>query len=160
MKKIATSVIQTQKIAINLAREIFPPKADQPRAGKTKLVKKAVVVGLVGELGSGKTVFAKGFAKGLGIKEIITSPTFVLLKKFKIKNLKFKNFVHIDAYRVEKVKELLDLGFKGLISDPKNVILIEWADRVKSILPKNYIQIKFKHIDKNRRKIWIIRKTR
>lgn len=146
---ITKNFTQTQKIAAKLSRKIL----------KLKPNKKAVVVGLVGELGSGKTVFAKGFAKGLGLKENITSPTFVLEKVYELAK-KHRHFVHIDAYRINKSKEMIDLGFKNLIRDPKNIILIEWADRIKNILPKSCIRIKFEHMDKNKRKIWINRRIK
>jgi tRNA threonylcarbamoyladenosine biosynthesis protein TsaE len=146
---ITKSGAETQKIAAKLSREIL----------KLKPNKKAAVIGLIGELGSGKTVFAKGFAEGLGIKKIITSPTFILEKVYELPK-KHRHFIHIDAYRLEKPKDLIDLGFKNLIRDPKNIILIEWADRVKNILPKNCLRIKFKHKDKNKRKIWMNRKIR
>ena len=141
---ITESAKQTQKIAAKISREIL----------KLKPNKKAAVIGLIGELGSGKTVFAKGFAEGLGLKQNITSPTFVLEKVYELAK-KHRHFIHIDAYRLKNSKDLIDLGFKNLIRDPKNIILIEWADRVKNVLPKNCLKIKFEHKDKNKRKIWI-----
>lgn len=134
----------TQKIAANLARKIL----------KSKPAKKAVIIGLIGDLGSGKTVFAKGFAKGLGVKEIITSPTFVIERIYKLKIKNYKLFIHIDAYRI-KPKELAALCFQDLLRDPLNIILIEWADRVKKILPRKTILIQFETPKKNQRKIRI-----
>ena len=78
--------------------------------------------------------------------------TIERIYKLKIKN--YKLFIHIDAYRI-KPKELAALGFQDLLRDPLNIILIEWADRVKKILPKNHIEIKFEHISNNKRKITI-----
>ena len=117
--------------------------------------KQAVIIGLEGNLGSGKTCFLQGFASGLGIKEKITSPTFVIMKKYKLndKKISFSYFYHIDCYRIKKPKELLCLGFKKIISEPQNIIAIEWADQIKNILPKKNINIKFIFIDKNKRKI-------
>ncbi len=142
---ITKTAKETEKFANRFSRRIL----------KSKLAKGALVIGLIGELGSGKTVFAKGFAKGLGIKEIVVSPTFVLERIYRLKSRNFKLFVHIDAYRIGKAKELADLGFKDLAADSRNIILIEWADRVKKILPKNHIEIKFEHISNNKRKITI-----
>jgi tRNA threonylcarbamoyladenosine biosynthesis protein TsaE len=139
------SAKQTQKIASNLSRRIL----------KSNPAGKAAVIGLIGDLGSGKTVFAKGFAKGLGVKENIVSPTFVIERVYRLKSKNYKLFIHIDAYRIEKSGEIMDLGFKDLVSDSKNIILIEWADRIKSILPKNCVRIKFEHAGKNKRKIAI-----
>lgn len=140
---ITKSPKQTQKIAAKISRKIL----------KLKPNKKAAVIGLIGDLGSGKTVFAKGFAKGLGLKENITSPTFVLMKVYSLLVTRYSYLVHIDAYRLKKPKDLIDLGFKNLIRDSKNIILIEWADRIKSILPKNCLRIKFEHNGGNKRKI-------
>ncbi len=129
--------------------------------------KTAVIIGLQGNLGSGKTCFLQGFACGLKIKEKINSPTFVIMKKFQISrpplassqandrqtSFKFQNFYHIDCYRINKPKELLLLDFKKIISEPQNIIAIEWANQIKKILPKKIITIKFTFIDKNKRKI-------
>jgi len=140
MKKeyLTTSPAQTKKLGERLAKEVL----------KKKLEKTAFVIGLTGELGGGKTTFLQGFAKGLGIKEKILSPTFVIMKKF-------NNFYHIDCYRIKKTKELLDLGFKGIIKNPKNIVVIEWADRVKKIMPKSALWIGFEFINEKERKITI-----
>jgi len=145
IKLLSRNPAQTKKIGQILAKEIL----------KTKL-KRAFVLGLVGDLGGGKTTFLQGFAKGLGIKEKILSPTFVILKKFKVKSLGFKVFYHIDCYRIEKPKEILDLGFKEIVSDPKNIVAIEWADRIKKILPKKILILKFDFINRNQREIEIL----
>ena len=131
-----TSPIQTKKMGEILAKEIL----------RAQHSKRARIIGLVGDLGGGKTTFLQGFARGLGIKEKITSPTFVIMKRF-------RNFYHIDCYRIKKPKELLDLGFKKIISDPQNIVAIEWADRIKKILPRGTIWINFEFIDSKTRKI-------
>ena len=136
---------QTKKIGAILAKDIL----------KTEFQKTAFVMGLEGELGSGKTTFLQGFAKGLKIKEKILSPTFTIIKKFPIFNSQFSNFFHIDCYRLKKEKELLALGFKEIISDPRNIVAIEWADKAKKTLPKKVILLKFKFLNKNIRKITI-----
>lgn len=140
---LAESVVATQKLGENLAKKVISAK---------KSVSAAVVC-LMGDLGSGKTTFAQGFAKGLGIKEKILSPTFVILKKFKVQNQNFKFFYHIDCYRLKNEKDLLVLGFKEIISNPKNIVLIEWPEKIKKILPKNAIIIYFKFIAEHKRKI-------
>lgn len=133
---ITQSPVETQKLAKILAQIISGSSTSRIR-----------IIGLEGDLGSGKTTFIQGFARGLGVKEKILSPTFVLIKKF-------GHFYHIDCYRLNKPKELLDLGFKKILSDPKNIIIIEWADKVRKILPKkNYLRIRFKHINAKERKI-------
>mgnify|MGYP001567656966 FL=1 len=108
----------------------------------------AIVIGLEGELGSGKTTFVQKFAKALGITEHITSPTFVILKKY-------GTLIHVDAYRLKGSEELNKLGFQKLVQDPHNIILIEWANLVADILPNDRITIHFEHVDENTRKIQI-----
>lgn len=146
---ITNSPSETRKLGEDLAKEIL-------RKGSQNT--KAFVIALIGDLGGGKTTFLKGFAKGLGIKEKILSPTFVLMKKFSINNQQltinnFCHFYHIDCYRIQKPKEILDLGFKEIVSNPKNIVAIEWADYIRKILPKNILLLKFKFINKNKRKI-------
>ncbi|HEY0220833.1 MAG TPA: tRNA (adenosine(37)-N6)-threonylcarbamoyltransferase complex ATPase subunit type 1 TsaE [Candidatus Paceibacterota bacterium] len=104
----------------------------------------AVVVGLYGDLGAGKTTFTKAVAKVLGVPDTITSPTFVIEKIYELVDQKFLHLIHIDAYRLDKEEELLNLGWKNIISDPKNIILIEWPEKVSGIIPE-HIKINFKH---------------
>lgn len=136
---------ETRKLGEILGKEIL----------KFSLPKKALVIALKGNLGSGKTTFLKGLAKGLGIKEKILSPTFIIIKKFNVKKLKFKNFYHIDCYRIHNTREILSLGFKEIIENPYNIVAIEWAERIKKIIPKNTVWIIFEILDKNERKIKI-----
>ena len=140
---LSFSPSQTEELGKKIAQEIL----------KTQPKKEAVVIGLEGDLGGGKTTFLKGFAKGLRIKQKILSPTFIILKKFQVSSFKFRWFYHIDCYRIERPKEILNLGFKEIISDPKNIICIEWADRIKKIVPKRAILIKFEFVNKETRKI-------
>jgi tRNA threonylcarbamoyladenosine biosynthesis protein TsaE len=130
------SAKKTQELGHQFAREVLTMRAK----------KNAIIIGLSGNLGGGKTTFLQGFAKGLGIKEKILSPTFVIMKRF-------KNFYHFDCYRLKNEKEILELGWKEIISNPQNIIAIEWPERVKKVLPKNTIIIEFKFVDKNQREI-------
>lgn len=139
---ITTNHIQTQNLGERFAKEIV----------KNGLQKTSVVLGLQGNLGGGKTTFLQGFAKGLGVNEKILSPTFVIQKRFEINNV-FKNFYHIDCYRINKPEEILDLNFKKIILNPKNIIAIEWSEKIIKFLPQNTIFIDFKLIDKDQRKI-------
>lgn len=140
---LSISSFQTEKLGRELAREIL----------KSPLRKEAVVIGLKGDLGGGKTTFLKGFARGLGIKKKILSPTFIIMRRFKICNLPFKNFYHFDCYRIKKPKEILNLGFKEITANPQNIVCLEWADRIKKILPKNSLILNFQFKDKNKRRI-------
>jgi len=117
---------------------------------------RAFVLALKGELGAGKTSFIQGFAKGLGVKENVLSPTFLIIKKYEIrdskseKNTKYiilntRYFYHIDCYRLKGAKELLQLEWEKIIQNPNNIVAVEWADRVKSIIPKHALWISFSH---------------
>jgi len=103
------------------------------------------VIGLNGELGSGKTAITKGIGNYFGIKNI-TSPTFVVMKIYEPlkNNSKIKNIVHIDCYRLETYDALLDIGLMDYINDDKNLIIIEWADKISDYLPKDTIYVNFK----------------
>lgn len=117
----------------------------------------ATVIGLRGELGAGKTTFSQICAGLLGISETVTSPTFVILKKYrlgdKVLGGKFSFFIHIDAYRLKSGKELNTIGWQEIISDPKNLIMIEWPELVADVMPVNTRYIDFKHIDETTREI-------
>ena len=146
MEFISRSPKETQKIAADLARKVI----------KTK---KGVVIALEGELGAGKTTFIQGFTKALGIKEKIKSPTFVLMKKYKIetrdKRRGIKFLYHLDCYRVRDHKDLKISEFKDIIHGPHDIVLIEWAERVREILPKKHITVHIDHINVSERKIII-----
>lgn len=135
---------ETRKTAGLLAEEIIQTNPH---------LSHALVIGLVGELGSGKTTFAQGFAKELGVKENVLSPTFVLVRQYSLQKKIFKKFIHIDCYRLEDPKELDALGWDDLAADPKNIILIEWADRVADLLLPVYITLSFRHINETSRTI-------
>ena len=101
-----------------------------------------------GELGSGKTTLIQGFAEGLGVKNI-TSPTFILMNKYPIKNK--KNFCHFDFYRIKNKEEAMFA--KEVIFDETNIVCIEWP--VKEVLPSNVVKIKMEVINEYKRKIII-----
>jgi len=116
------------------------------------------VIALIGELGAGKTVLTKGLASGLGIKQTVNSPTFVVIKiyhalKAKSSKLKALTLVHIDAYRLKSGEELLAIGALDYFGQPNTVTVIEWADRVKNILPKNTKFIYLKNLANGQREI-------
>lgn len=131
-KYLTYSEEETKKLAQNLAKKF-----------------KKGVLALTGDLGTGKTTFATGFAKGLGIKEKIISPTFMLIRQHQIPNSD-KLFYHIDLYRI---KDLTQLGLREITSNLDNIILIEWAEKAKHLLPTNTTFINLKVLDKNKREI-------
>jgi len=116
---------------------------------------RAVVVGLSGDLGSGKTTFVQSVAKILKIEKYITSPTFVIQKRYKITSdkISFENLIHIDAYRLESGEELLNLDWKEIVKNPKNLVFIEWPEKVEDILDDKIRKIYFKFIDEGVREI-------
>ena len=131
---------QTKKIAGDLAEKILHSR------GRFRMPKNALIIALSGDLGAGKTTFVQGFLRAAGVKKRITSPTFVLIKNYSITKLpNYKNVFHIDCYRVKKARELSVLGAEKIFANPKNIVLIEWAEKIRRILPKKTIWIKFKH---------------
>jgi len=129
---------ETQKLGEKLAKDILSGKI----ASK--------IICLSGDLGAGKTTFAQGILKGLKVAGPYTSPTFVIMKKYE------NNIYHLDAYRVS-ADDILNLGWEELIAPPaggsKNIIIVEWADRIRKIIPKNRVWINFEWIDEKKRKI-------
>lgn len=129
-----------------------------------------------GNLGSGKTTFIQGLAKGLGIKRRIISPTFIIIRTYKLQiktpaftkasagkqkakvktaNQNSKFFYHIDLYRTESRDDLLGLGIDEIIKDKNNIIALEWAEKMGDMLPKKRIELHFKYVDENKREITI-----
>lgn len=119
MKTCASkSLEETQEIAATWLRDL---KAS--RDGAT-------IAALSGHLGAGKTAFVKAIAKEFGITEEVTSPTFVIMKIYDVKDDRWHRLVHIDAYRLEKREELEVLEWERLVSDSSNLIVIEWPENV------------------------------
>ena len=106
------------------------------------------IISLVGELGTGKTMFVKGLAKGFKIKQAIVSPSFVLMKNYKVNSRLIKNFIHIDCYYLDDFKESLNIGIEEWFGRRDTFIAIEWADKIRELLPKKIIYVK---IDYNRK---------
>lgn len=103
----------------------------------------ATVVTLSGELGAGKTTFVQEIAKSLGVTESITSPTFVIEKVYEVEGSAFRRLVHIDAYRLKSEHELEVLGWKEIISEKRNLVLIEWPERVPGLMPERAVRLHF-----------------
>ena len=141
-KIISKSTAETQKIAADLAKNL----------------KGGDILALTGDLGGGKTTFVQGLAKGLGLKKQITSPSFVIIKEYSISNQqsainnKAKKLIHIDLYRLNKVDKILQKEILEYFK-PENIVVIEWAEKIKDTLPKNTQWLKFDFVDENTRKI-------
>jgi tRNA threonylcarbamoyladenosine biosynthesis protein TsaE len=134
IKKYSLSPHETKKQAKNLAEKILKTRTSGP-----------CIIGLRGSLGSGKTMFVKGFARALGIRSRITSPTFLIKKKYIINKRNFSIFIHADMYRVKKISELLVIGFMNDLKDNRAIVLVEWADVIKKILPKKIMWVTIEH---------------
>jgi len=131
MKIISCSRNETLAIAKSLAKNISS----------------ADIIGLFGELGSGKTVFVKGFASGLGIQaEQIISPTFVLIRQYRGR----LGLFHFDLYRLDSPDDIAKLGYEEYLYG-EGVSIIEWAQRLGCFLPKEMLKIKIKILGKNKR---------
>ncbi|MBQ3061510.1 MAG: tRNA (adenosine(37)-N6)-threonylcarbamoyltransferase complex ATPase subunit type 1 TsaE [Lachnospiraceae bacterium] len=116
-----------------------------------KEAKPGQVFCLHGDLGVGKTVFTKGFAKGLGVDEVIFSPTFTIVSEYSTGEMPF---YHFDVYRISEPEEMYEIGFEEYIY-ADGVCLIEWAELIKDILPENITDIT---IEKNLEKGFDYRK--
>ena len=126
MYKITSRSVQdTIELAQNLESEKFPN----------------MVICLEGDLGSGKTVFTKGFASSLGIDEVVTSPTFNIIKEYTSGEM---DLYHMDVYRLNDVSE--DIGIEDYFNKD-GVTIIEWSDMIKDILPEERLEIRFKIVD-------------
>lgn len=130
------SVVETRRIAGRLLR----------RLGK----RHPLVLALSGELGSGKTMFIQGLARALGVREKVQSPTFVLAKWYQLpkraqSRYGFRHFIHVDAYRLESIAEARRLGLGAIFGDRDAVVVIEWADRIRKLIPRSAMQVRLKH---------------
>ena len=101
---------------------------------------KAKVLALHGDLGAGKTTFVQMLAKLLEVSEMVTSPTFVVMKRYAGE---IEVLIHIDAYRIEDIDEMRVLGFQALLEEKETIICIEWAERIASLLPKDTFHLTF-----------------
>ncbi|MDP4009366.1 MAG: tRNA (adenosine(37)-N6)-threonylcarbamoyltransferase complex ATPase subunit type 1 TsaE [bacterium] len=137
------SLEETERIAVSFMEQLLPYCKE--RQG-------ACVVGLIGDLGSGKTAFVQAVAKSLSVRERVGSPTYVIMKPYELTGI-FSTLWHIDCYRTEGREDLLRLGFERMIKDPQNIIFIEWADMIKDILPPSAILLSFSSMQENTRRI-------
>jgi len=121
------------------------------KLGKT--LKQGNVLALIGELGTGKTVFTKGIAKALGVKdyEYVNSPSFIIVKEYPSKT---KPLYHFDLYRLKSSRDMDTVGYEEYFYS-NGISVIEWADRARDALPDKYITVKFKHLGENKRQITV-----
>jgi len=142
MRFVSDSPAKTKRLGILLAKEILKTRDND-----------SVIIALRGDLGAGKTTFIQGIARGLGLKHKITSPTFIIFRHYRLKNISREHFFHVDAYRIKKFSELGPLNFKEMISFPKSIVLIEWPEKIRRALPKKTNWLEFRHGRKENERI-------
>lgn len=113
----------------------------------------AKILTLQGDLGAGKTTFVQALAKKLGVEEVVTSPTFVVMRVYDTNHQIYKKLVHIDAYRFTDPAEVVPLRLDELLLDPDNLVCIEWAERLGDSLLETYQTLKFQILDEETREI-------
>lgn len=133
-----------QKLGAQQAKNILQQK---------QMPKRAIIVALYGNLGAGKTIFAQGFGRGLGITKRIQSPTFVVMRRYALSQKNGTWFYHLDLYRMKDEKDAEHLALEEIFKDQSAVVLIEWADRISKMLPRSAIKIKFVHGKKKNERI-------
>lgn len=104
---------------------------------------RACVVGLSGELGAGKTAFTQLFARVLGITNVLPSPTYVFMSRYPLVHPVFTHLVHIDAYRLEKPEDAHTIGWQEIMSEPQNLVIVEWPEKLGDLFPKDARKIFF-----------------
>ena len=134
---ISNSEEETEKIASKIAKKI----------------PLGTCIGLRGNLGAGKTVFARGFARGLNIDDIVSSPTFTLVKEYLIDKNQW--LYHLDLYRITDTNSALVFGIDEYLSDTNAILLIEWPERIHELFMPGTIFIDIERIEHNTRKITI-----
>lgn len=120
---------------------------------KSKQKNNATIIALSGDLGAGKTTLTQAIARELGVKENLQSPTFTILKRYALHITRYTSLVHIDAYRLKSGEELQKLNWEEYVSNPNNLIIIEWPENIIGLLSTDVISIILEHIGENERQI-------
>ncbi|MBR7105101.1 MAG: tRNA (adenosine(37)-N6)-threonylcarbamoyltransferase complex ATPase subunit type 1 TsaE [Lentisphaeria bacterium] len=132
---VTRSEEETEKAGFELAASLAP--------GSSVLLR--------GNLGAGKTVFSRGFARGLGITEPVSSPTYTIVQEYDLPA--GGRLYHLDLYRISDVHAGLAFGVDEFLDDPKGYALIEWPDRISGILPPDAIAVEIEHLSESERRI-------
>ena len=135
---ISTSEEETEALGAALARELAPGS----------------IVLLCGDLGAGKTVFSRGFARGLGVTEPVSSPTYTIVQEYELPT--GNRLYHMDLYRIADERAALGFGVDEFLSEPGAFSLVEWPERIKGLLPDTTIRVELGHRSENEREIRII----
>lgn len=105
----------------------------------------ASVIALYGDLGAGKTTFTQGFLSALGVRRRGISPTFLIIRPYSIQKKNYTRVLHIDCYRLQNAEELVRLGFTEAVNDSRVILVIEWPEIAKELLPSNTLHIRITH---------------
>lgn len=111
------------------------------------------VIALVGDLGAGKTVFTRGFARALGIKEAVSSPTYTIIQEYRTPE--GRDFFHLDLYRISDEYSALGFGVDEYLDDPAAYVLVEWPERISGIMPPDAVTVRIRHLGGDRREITV-----
>lgn len=133
---ISSSEEETTKFADDFAKEL----------------KKGEIILLNGDLGSGKSVFARGVIRSFGVKKQIPSPTFTIVNEY---DTDFCKLYHFDMYRLEEVEEAIAIGVDEIFEDKESIKLVEWPEKVWQIIPNKVIKVNIEKIDDTKRKITV-----
>lgn len=136
---VSRSESETEAVGAALASELGP----------------GTVVLLYGDLGAGKTVFSRGFARGLGIAEPVSSPTYTIVQEYETGS--GNRLYHMDLYRIGDEHAALGFGVDEFLSDPDAISLVEWPERIAGLLPDTAVRIELVHRAENERGIKVIR---
>lgn len=132
IKFTTNNFIETQAFAVDFAKQL----------------KGSTILCLYGDLGFGKTTFIQGLAKGLGVSGRIISPSFIIMRSYK---LSIKYFYHVDLYRINHEQEIIDLGLLDIMNGQNNITAIEWPEKLGKFMPEKRIDIKLDYVDENKR---------
>ena len=136
---LSSSEAETEALGAALARELEP----------------GAVVLLYGDLGAGKTVFSRGFARGLGVTEPVSSPTYTIVQEYNLAT--GGRLYHMDLYRISDEHAALGFGVDEFLSEPGAISLVEWPERIRGLLPDTAIRVELRHRSRNEREIKVIR---
>ena len=139
--------------------EIFtdsPEATEKLGASFAASVKRGAPICLYGQLGSGKTKFVQGLARKLGCKKNTISPSFVLLRSYRLENKVVKELHHLDLYRLERQSQLKNIGIEDLFNNQEALVVIEWAEKLNKLLPKKRTDVRITIVSEKMRKFNII----
>lgn len=112
-----------------------------------------LVISLVGDLGAGKTTFTQELGKMLGISESIVSPTFMIMKSYKVEHEQFDVLTHIDAYRFESEEEACPLQLAEVLKRSRSIVCVEWPERISSYIPKTAVSVSITILEEGSRQV-------